>query len=366
MFADPIARPASLRAAALPTPARASPCRLQLPKRDADDLSLRQRLQNGVVWPVDDPQSPWASFELTLAPPGAAAEVGSAATGLALGTPHGVFHLEDDTLIAIATGAHLARGPVAGADLGLLRLACAAWPPELSRALGGAPTPVPGGPDMRQEGADQHRAAVLTLVSRDGGRHAVPLRASPPTLMACATAPGWRARPARTPMPTAIAAILLEAGLWMARVALPASRLLSVRPGDAFWIPSDARSESGPLCVFSGTRLVHLGQVNHLTREFQGWGLTGGSPSNSLHAFSPPTEPRNVDALTVDLDFIVGRVAMTVGELSALAAGQIVPLEALTPASVRIVAHGTELGAGQLVEIEGRLAVEILTWGSPR
>ena len=77
-------------------------------------------------------------------------------------------------------------------------------------------------------------------------------------------------------------------------------------------------------------------------------------------------EPRNVDALTVDLDFIVGRVAMTVGELSALAAGQIVPLQALTPAAVRIVAHGTELGAGQLVEVEGRLAVEILQWGSPR
>ena len=73
-----------------------------------------------------------------------------------------------------------------------------------------------------------------------------------------------------------------------------------------------------------------------------------------------------MDALTVDLDFIVGRVAMTVGELSALAAGQIVPLQALTPAAVRIVAHGTQHGAGQLVEVEGRLAVEIQQWGSPR
>lgn len=72
-----------------------------------------------------------------------------------------------------------------------------------------------------------------------------------------------------------------------------------------------------------------------------------------------------MDALTVDLDFIVGRVAMTVGELSALAAGGD-PIEALTPARVRIVAHGTELGHGHLVEVEGRLAVEVLGWGTPR
>jgi len=73
-----------------------------------------------------------------------------------------------------------------------------------------------------------------------------------------------------------------------------------------------------------------------------------------------------VDALTVDLDFIVGRVALTVGELSGLAAGRIVPLDTSTPALVRIVAHGTELGIGRLVEAEGRLAVEVLQWGNPR
>lgn len=73
-----------------------------------------------------------------------------------------------------------------------------------------------------------------------------------------------------------------------------------------------------------------------------------------------------MDALTVDLEFIVGRLAMTVGELSALSNGRIVPLEVPTPAPVRIVAHGTELGTGQLVEVHGQLAVEILCWGSPR
>ncbi|MBO9688736.1 FliM/FliN family flagellar motor switch protein [Roseateles chitosanitabidus] len=73
-----------------------------------------------------------------------------------------------------------------------------------------------------------------------------------------------------------------------------------------------------------------------------------------------------MDALTVDLDFIVGHLPMSVGELSALSRGRIVPLGTPIPARVRIVAHGTELGLGRLVEIDGQLAIEIDVWGGAR
>ena len=392
MLADPIAK-----APVPPVPTRASAAPLRLPTRRAEDMRLRQRLQRGVEWQVDDTSSPWAAFELTLATPdkdkdkdkdkvwGRDPATAPATGGLALGLPHGILFLEDDTLIAIATGAHLPRDADDRVDDGLLRLACTAWPPALARALGAAPVPLPDARDRRPmdpadpaapaDPADRKaavaaagptHAALLTLVSRDGARQGVTIRGSARTLLACATAPGWQPLRAPAPLPAAIAAIVLQAGLWLARVALPVARLPTLRPGDAVWLPAEARDQNGPLCFICASGLVHLGQLDPLTREFQGWGPTGGSPSNSPHAFSPSTEPRNVDALTVDLDFIVGRVAMTVGELSALAAGQIVPLQALTPAAVRIVAHGTELGAGQLVEVEGRLAVEILQWGSPR
>ncbi|OWQ49213.1 hypothetical protein CDL60_00220 [Roseateles noduli] len=373
MLADPIARPVA-RTAVLSANARASPSPLQLPKRDAEDVRLRHRLQCGVVWIVDDAGSPWTSFELALAPAREGLPPEAPWGGPTLGIPHGILHLEDDTLVTIATGVHLPAHGDGRARDGLLRLACAAWSPALARAMGEVPTPLhvaldaldamdasPSGP-----GTDRPIAAVLTLVSQDGTRHVVPIGASRRTLMAWAMAPGWKTRPARGLMPAAVAGIALTAGLWLTRLPVRRTRLLAIRTGDAFWLPSEGPAQNGPLCLVSAGRLIHLGQVDHLTREFQGWGSEGGSPSNSLHAFSPPTEPRNVDALTVDLDFIVGRVAMTVGELSALAAGQIVPLEALTPATVRIVAHGTELGAGQLVEVEGRLAVEILQWGTPR
>ncbi|MDH0865339.1 FliM/FliN family flagellar motor switch protein [Mitsuaria sp. GD03876] len=343
---------------------RASPRPLQFPKRDADEVRLRQRLLTGLCWPIDRPTSPWASFELRLATHDHAT-TGTAPTALVLTTANGLWLLEDDALIACATGIHLPSTMDATTLDGLMRLACAHWPGELADALGGTPALMAAGSDIGQDDASPSRLAILSLVDRDGGRQAISLRASPQALLRCALTPGWR--PAGPPpTPPVIASIPLPVGLCLDRLTLPAALLAGLRPGDALWLPSNGRSDHSPLCLISGNGPVHLGQVEHVSRQFQGWGSGGGSPSNSLHALSPPTEPRNVDALTVDLDFIVGRVAMTVGELSALAAGHVIPLGASTPARVRIVAHGTELGSGQLVDVEGRLAVEILEWGSAR
>lgn len=360
------APPLAITSVAPPGP-RPSP--LKIPTRDAEQVRLRLKLKGGLVWTVSEPDSPWAAFEMTLpAPDGETSFITSDSDSerLSLLTAHGVLELRDDLLIAVATGVHLPRAADAPTREGLLRLALGHWPTWLAAALGGTPSPLPGSHDVGQARGHRSHTVLLTLVEREGARVAVPIRGAARTLIACVGSAGWRPLPARTPMPPAIAAITFHGGLWLDRLSLTTASLSSLRPGDALWLPPKGRRESSPLCLISGGRLIHLGHVSHLSREFRGWGSEGGAPSNSPHAFSPPTEPRNVDALTVDLDFIVGRVAMTVGELCALAAGQVVPLEALKPAHVRIVAHGTELGCGQLVDVEGRMAVEILEWGSPR
>ena len=346
----------------------ASPTPLRLPSRNPELVDLTGRFGRGLCWTDEEAASPWSAVELALQPvvDTPVAQDRPAPDGLALSTAFGTWHLEDDALVVCATGVHLARIEDAATRDGLLRLACAYWPPLLARALGGVPAPAAVTRHPDPDAAGRGHAAILTLVDQAGGRQAIPLRASTRTLLTCAQSPGWRRAPSRGPLPPAVAAIALTGGLWLDRLSLPMSRLSALRPGDALWLPPKGRSESSPLCFISGSQILHLGHVCHLTREFQGWGPEGGRTSNSLHAFPPSTEPRNVDALTVDLDFIVGRVAMTVGELSALAAGQVIPIEALTPARVRIVAHGTELGHGHLVEVEGRLAVEVLGWGTPR
>jgi len=347
---------------------RASPSPLRLPSRSQEITDLTRTFNRGLVWTDDASASAWAAVELSVQPivETPAGRPWAGPEGVALRTALGSWLLEDGAFVACATGVQVAPASNVAARDGLLRLACAHWPALLADALGGVPAPAPFPRDHDNDDRGQMAAAILTLVDRTGGRQAFPLRASAQTLLACAQLPGWRPMPSRQPMPAAVSAIVLAGGLWLDRLSIPAAQLSALRPGDALWLPPKGRSESSPLCLISGSQILHLGHVCHLTREFQGWGPEGGRTSNSLHAFPPSTEPRNVDALTVDLDFIVGRVAMTVGELSALAAGQVIPIEALTPARVRIVAHGTELGHGHLVEVEGRLAVEVLGWGTPR
>lgn len=317
----------------------------------------------GLVWPIEDVSSPWSALELTL-PSQAPSHVAS--SRIVLGTSAGNWLLDDDLLIASATGMQMPRPEDASVREGVLRLACSFWPDAFAAALGGMPSPRPAGSDINQDDAPSTRAAVLTLIDRNGQRLPISLRASRQTLLACTRASGWRPIAPPFPLPKAVGAIVLQLGLWLDRARLPATQLARLRPGDALWLPSNGRSNSSPLCQLSVSRLIPLGQVEHVSRQFQGWGFGGGAPSNSHHASSPSTEPSNVDALTVDLDFIVGRVAKTVSELCDLAPGQVIPLEALTPAHVRIVAHGTELGSGQLVDVEGRLAVEICEWGNAR
>lgn len=357
----------------------------RFPARRAAQVRAEQVLRRGLTWRISDlkedvdddlgAESPWLALHLTIAdaPVSSAAEPdpGTADTSIAregrlmLRCAHGGLRLPDDRLIALLTGIALPRTTDTTVRESLLKLACALWPASISEALGSVLDASPE-PDIGQETLQAPIRAALTLIARDGSRHTVGIEATAESWSAIAGLAGWVPMPLTHPLPPALAAVTLPMGLHLGRVTVSRSTASRLRVGDALWLPADNPSEVRPLCFISGRQLLYLGQVNHLSREFQGWGPKGGRGSNSPHALPPPTEPRNVDALTVDLDFIVGRVALTVGELSALAPGHVIELESTTPAHVRIVAHGTELGSGQLVDVDGRLAIEILQWGSPR
>lgn len=339
------------------------------PPFDHLEARVRQTFAQGLQWNIEDPGSDWAAFELSLLKTDdslGASPIYSATEALyRLHTPHGAFELQTDTLILLTCGISLPPDSSDPQRRGLLKIALAHAPLPLIAALGGAIELSDASRAGQDSGMDVARGAVLTLVGRDGTRHSLQLRASASTLLGWVSEGGWRALPPPPPSPP-ITSIGLVCGLHVGRERLPLSSIRSLRHGDAIWIPSATGDGHASLCLIAGSQIVHLGQVDSFSCEFQGWGPLGVANSNRHQAFPPSTEPRNVDALTVDLDFIVGRLSMTVGELSALSKGQIVPLDGLTPAQVRIVAHGTELGRGHLVEIEGRLAVEIDEWSASR
>lgn len=74
-------------------------------------------------------------------------------------------------------------------------------------------------------------------------------------------------------------------------------------------------------------------------------------------------DARELDALPVRLVFEAGRAELTVAELKRLSVGGVVPLERSAEPKVVVYANGRRFASGELIELDGRLAVEIDTLG---
>jgi type III secretion protein Q len=72
----------------------------------------------------------------------------------------------------------------------------------------------------------------------------------------------------------------------------------------------------------------------------------------------------HLDRLPVDLRFEVGRLEISLRELRALAPGGVIAVAGGGVAEVRIRAGGRVIGRGELVEVDGRLGVEITRLGA--
>lgn len=87
-------------------------------------------------------------------------------------------------------------------------------------------------------------------------------------------------------------------------------------------------------------------------------------------ALVPGQEPGRDGAgmarIPVRLEFVLQQKTMTVGELGRLHRGQVIGLAPLAEKEVLILANGVALGRGELVQMEGRLGVEMSDiYGSP-
>lgn len=77
-------------------------------------------------------------------------------------------------------------------------------------------------------------------------------------------------------------------------------------------------------------------------------------------------ETANVlDELPLRLHLIIDEKELTWAEVSQLAPGVVLDLGRDPRAPVKLAINGRHVGAGELVEIEGRLGVKLLNWGKP-
>src|SRR5581483_19421 len=72
----------------------------------------------------------------------------------------------------------------------------------------------------------------------------------------------------------------------------------------------------------------------------------------------------NIGALPLRLHVVVGEKEFTLAEIQSFSPGTIVELETMKSDPVRLMVNGKILGEGELVDVEGKLAVKVLGWRS--
>lgn len=74
--------------------------------------------------------------------------------------------------------------------------------------------------------------------------------------------------------------------------------------------------------------------------------------------------PTLLDELPLRLHLLIDEKELTWAEVSRLVPGSILDLDRDPRDPVKLAVNGRVLGTGELVEIEGRLGVKLLTWGN--
>lgn len=88
----------------------------------------------------------------------------------------------------------------------------------------------------------------------------------------------------------------------------------------------------------------------------------GGTPLETTEDVSEGGVKPDLGALPLRLHVIVGEKEFTLAEIQSLVPGTIVELEILKSDPVRLMVNGKVLGEGELVDVEGKLAVKVLGW----
>jgi type III secretion protein Q len=187
--------------------------------------------------------------------------------------------------------------------------------------------------------------------------------------------------------------LMFETVLQIARHTLPASALHALAEGDIVLPDTPYFDTDGQGWVSLGGRQTYVRYQTPGTLHILGSDgprREGKSVDSGGDAFAPPnSNQRNkeqsmgdqyddelagaasareavgsaLDTVEVDLNFELGKVKMSLGELRTLAAGSILLLVDASPESVAIVAGGRTLGRGEVVDVDGRLGIRIIHWG---
>jgi type III secretion protein Q len=174
---------------------------------------------------------------------------------------------------------------------------------------------------------------------------------------------GLVARVAPRPDETRCDAVPLLVRIELGWTRLPVASLRALRPRDLIVLDSCAVADDGLLTLRLGPRLGLRGRLeasgfvfHNFASDMMAETEEGVAPTDSGGA-----SPGSLDGLEIKLTFDVGERLMTLGELKATAPGQVFDLGRDVRRAVSIRANGQAIGTGELVQVDDRIAVRVLT-----
>jgi type III secretion system YscQ/HrcQ family protein len=211
---------------------------------------------------------------------------------------------------------------------------------------------------------------TLTLVQPDARLGiAATLRGSSEALAQALSQPPWRRlRATMSPLPPDWA-LRLPVPFGHAELSMRACRELAA--GDVVLVtrPCFDPDGQGRLRIGTGVAKCTLHAGNQAVLELTEWHATTTSPTmnDALPASTVPLSDGDdaLDDLPITLTFELGALELPLSELKLLAPGSVLPIAGPLPPEVAVCAGGRRIGTGELVEVEGRLGVEIRRIGAP-
>jgi len=166
--------------------------------------------------------------------------------------------------------------------------------------------------------------------------------------------------------PRPMADFPLPAVLRLGTTWLPLAAVASLRPDDAVLLQA-TRGRGGMLVIAEtwtaaaeedsdGWRLLDAPRRARDSGTME-WTMQDGNAAEGGLDVAPLANP---DELPVQLTFEVGRLDITLGELRRLGPGSVLELGRSTAELVRVGANGRLIGHGELVEVEGVVAVRMV------
>ncbi len=139
-------------------------------------------------------------------------------------------------------------------------------------------------------------------------------------------------------------------------MVLPATDWAACVPGDALLLPCDWPRGAGLVCSIDGSPLradvTHADGVLTLAADF--------SPYERTAAMPPLSTLRHTLAdMPVTISIELARVVVPLSELEGMVTGSVLPITAQMPREVRLMMADVCVGHGELVQVEGAIALRL-------